>query len=295
MSNEELVKNIQQGIDSSNNMRQLYQQNYGIILKIAKRYAYNNDVEDLTQEAYFGLYEAVNRYEDTHETTFITYAAYWVQQAIQRYLENNGDLVRLPVGLNGRMYQYKKMVGTYEKELNRKPTDREVCKHLNIGIKALESLKASIHSFDKLDSLDREMQGEDDSSIIGDTVADNVDVENHVVDSIMKNEIKTELWKIVKENTTNEECEVLKDRYIRSMTLEATGQHIGKSRDMARQIEAKALRKLRNRRVSRVMAEKFEVNNARVYNGSFAMFKNTGSSIVEDIAIKNLEFEATRY
>jgi RNA polymerase primary sigma factor len=294
MSNEELVDQIQKGIDSSHNMEMLYKQNEPYIYKIVKRYAFNNDLEDLMQEAYFGLYEAVKRYEDTHETTFITYAAYWIKQAIKRYLENNGDIVRLPVGLNGRIHQYKSLIAVYEKELNRKPTDREICKHLNIGNKALENLKATIHSFSKLDSLDRELQGEDGSSIIGDTVADKTDIENHVIDSMMKNEIKTELWKIVKENTTYEENTVLQSRFIESMTLEATGQRIGKSRDMARQIEAKALRKLRKRRVTRVIAEKFEVNNARVYIGSLAMFKCTGTSIVEDIAIKNLELEAIR-
>lgn len=292
MSNEELVDQIQKGIDSSHNMEMLYKQNEPYFYKIVKRYAFNNDIEDLMQEAYFGLYEAVKRFEDTHETTFITYAAYWIKQAIKRYLDDNGSVVRLPVGLKGRMLQYKRLIGAYEKELNRKPTDKEFCRHLNIGIKALESLKASIHSFGELESLDREIQGEDSSLIIGDTVADETDIENHVIDSMMKNKVRTELWEIVKENTTNEENTVLQNRFIKSMTLEATGQCIGKSRDMARQIEAKALRKLRKGRVTRVISEKFEVNNSKLYYGSWSNFRDTGSSIVESIVIRNLELNA---
>lgn len=73
------------------------------------------------------------------------------------------------------------------------------------------------------------------------------------------------------------------------MSLEATGQLIGKSRDMARNIEAQALRKLRLARIRRQLEEKFEINYARAYSGSLTRFKNRWTSIVEEIAIRNID------
>lgn len=292
MSNEELVSQIQNNINARCNMELLYNQNKPYILKVVKRYAFNGDIEDLMQEAYFGLYDAAKRYEDTHEIKFITYAAYWIRQSITRYLENNGDIVRLPVGFHGMVHQYKRLIDSYEKEMNRKPTDREMCRCLNIGIKTLENLKATIHSFGSLDSLEREIQSEDSTLCIGDTIADKMDLENESIDRMMNKSLHTELWQIVKENTTETENHIINDRFKKNLTLAKTGQELGITIEAVRQWEAKGLRKLRRPRVRKILIEKFEVNNSKLYRGGWSNFRDTGSSIVESIAIKNLELNA---
>lgn len=293
MSNEELVKKIQQGINQTDNMELLYTQNRGFIYKIAQRRAYNqDDIEDLLQEAYFGLYEAVKRYEDTAGVLFMSYAGYWIKSAIVRYLEDNGRTVRIASGTYNKIIQYEKLVSTFEMQLMRKPTDKELRGHLGVRQEALERIKKAYNEFYSMGSLDKPVSMEDGEMQLGDIIADpNIDVENSVINEMMEDSRRTELWEIVKANTSPEENKVIECMYKGKMSLEATGDEIKQSRDRARTIKEKALRKLRRPRISRQLEEKFEINISRVYKGSFESFKNTGYSIVEDIAIKNLEFE----
>jgi|GEM_PF-3487332 Sigma-70, region 4. len=125
---------------------------------------------------------------------------------------------------------------------------------------------------------------------LSEVIADkNTDIKNSVIDKMIEESKRTELWQIVKDNVTPEQNTVITARYRKNMTLEATGQLIGKPRDMARQIEANALKKLRLPRIRRLLQEKFEINYARAYRGSLTDFKNRWSSIIEDIAIRNID------
>ncbi|HHV09752.1 MAG TPA: sigma-70 family RNA polymerase sigma factor [Clostridiales bacterium] len=288
MTNEELVGRIQQDINPGDNMEQLYQQNYRLIFKIVRRYAFRDEMDDLLQEAYFGLYEAVKRYEETAGVKFMTYASYWIRQAIQRYLENNGRCIRIPAAMQGNIRKYHRVMEAFQQELGRKPTDRELCYYLSVGKKALEEVKKAVHA-DRIQSLDECLPGTEDLEL-GDTVRDySIDIENDVTDSMIERSKRTELWQIVKDNVTQEENFVITARFRKGLTLEQTGEQIGKSRDMARQIEGSALRKLRRSRITRHLEERFEVNYARGYRGSLSSFRYTGTSIVESIAIRNEE------
>ena len=295
MSNEELVKQIQQGINQTDNIEKLYQQNRGYIFKIAKRYAHVCDTEDLMQEAYFGLYEAVQRYEDTAGVLFMSYAGYWIKQAIKRYLENNGLTVRIPSHLYNKVMRYKKLISTFEMQLDRKPTDRELRACLEVGQQALEGIKKAYHEFYNMDSLDKVIPGMDDELKLGEAISDpDIDIENSVIDGMMENRIQKELWPIVKDNTTDKENEIIICRYKKDMTLAKTGEEFGLTREGIRKIEAKALRKLRHPSVRRKLEERFEVNYAKAYRGSVSSFKNTGTSITEYIALCNLEFQGIK-
>lgn len=289
MSNEELVKKVQQGINPGDNMEQLYIQNDGLIRKMAKKYSFMSDIDDLMQEAYFGLCEAAKRYEDTAGVLFMSYATFWIKQSMRRYLENNGRTVRIPSGLNSKILDYKKIVLDYGIQLGRKPTDREICLYLGISEKTLTEIKKSAYQYDNIQSLDEYIPEADDLSLEECVPDPSVDIGNEVIDRMINNSLHNELWQIVEDNVSPEENTVIVARFKQDMTLDAIGQSIGKSRDMARQIEAKALRKLRRSRITRQLEEKFEVNYARCYRGSLTGFKNTWNSIVEDIAIKNLE------
>ncbi|MGI6085224.1 MAG: sigma-70 family RNA polymerase sigma factor [Acetivibrionales bacterium] len=293
MSNEELVKQIRQGINETNNMEQLYNQNRGVIYKLAQKYAFNNDdIEDLLQEAYFGLYEAVKRYEGTAGVLFIYYASYWIRQAVIRYLEDNGRMVRISNDMHYKILRYKKVVSAYEMHLGRKPLDNELRVHLKVSQQVLEGVKKAYHEFYNMRSLDELVPGTDGDCLFGDTVADlGVDVENSVVDRMIEENKRKELWQIVEDNVTPEQNAVITARYRNNMTLKDAGQIIGKTAERARVLQGEALRKLRHLRIRRKLEESFDINYARAHNGSLTGFRNRWSSIVEDIAIKNAEAE----
>jgi RNA polymerase primary sigma factor len=291
MSNEELVRNIQSGNNPGNNMELLYNQNQGFIFKIARRYSFVEDINDLMQEAYFGLYEAVNRYEDTAGVLFMTYAAFWIRQSITRYIENNGRTVRIPSGLQARALRYKKAITAYKMEFGHSPSDYEICTYLGISNDVLKDLKSAIYQYDSMQSLDETLPGTEDI-LLGEGIPDrSIDVENNVVNGMMDQRMKTELWQIVKERTTPEEYFVIDCRFKKSISLDATGKAIGKTGQMARQIEYSALRKLRYSKVFKSIEEKFDISYAKSYNGSLSRWKNSGQSAPESIAIKNLETE----
>ncbi|MDF2537715.1 MAG: hypothetical protein K0S76_736 [Herbinix sp.] len=290
MTNEELVDRIQQGIDPGVCMEQLYRQNYGYIYKIAHRLAYSDDIEDLLQEAYFGLYEAVQRYENTAGVLFMSYASFWIKQSIKRYKEKSGRCIRIPSGMQEQIYKYKKLISAYQTQIGRMPTDKECCRYLGCGIKALESIKKTYEA-DNIQSLDDYLPGTEDL-ILEESIPDHgVDVENNIVDGMIEKAKRTELWQIVKDNVCDNENAVITARFRKNMSLEAIGQLMGLTRERVRQIEANGLRKLRRSRVLQLLEEKFEINYARAYNGSVTNFKYTGTSVVESIAIRNEEHD----
>lgn len=303
MSNEELVKLIQQGNNSSDNLGQLFLQNKGLIDKIIRKYSYVYKVDskksvavieyqDLMNEAYFGIAEAAKRYEETAGVKFMTYAGFWINQSITRFLEESRSAVRIPSHMQGKIYQYNKAINAYKTQVHKNPSDKELCRYLQCEIKALSEIRLAMHRYGQIDSLDRELADEE-GMLLSDTIHNDADIENEVIENMMDKSQKTELWKIVKENTTDQENDVICCRYIKNMSLESIGKNYNLTRDKVRMIEAKGLRKLRRSKITRLLAEKFEINYVRGYRGSLSNFNYTWTSIVEDIAIRNLEAEVS--
>lgn len=108
MTNEELVALIQAGDHVQDNMGQLYQQNRKFIAKLVYPFSKVCEMEDLMQEAYFGLEKAVYRYDPTTGFKFLTYAESWIRQSVQRYFQNNGNLKRMPIHVLEQISQYQK-------------------------------------------------------------------------------------------------------------------------------------------------------------------------------------------
>lgn len=113
MTNEELVKRIRGGSLVSDNMQLLYEKNLPLIKQCIKLYAAYEPIEDLLQESYFGLYEAVQHYETSENVLFMTYAPYWIRQAVIRYIEKCGSTVKIPGNARQKIAKYKKAVEKY--------------------------------------------------------------------------------------------------------------------------------------------------------------------------------------
>lgn len=123
MTNEQLVTLIKNGMDVSDNMLKLWQQNRGFIFKIASGYKGYEELEDLNQQGYIGLCHAVEGYRLEEDIPFINYAAFWIRQSIKRYIENCGSIVRIPSHEWQRQKKYKKLLHDFEAQTGRKPTD----------------------------------------------------------------------------------------------------------------------------------------------------------------------------
>lgn len=95
MTNEQLVVRIQAGEETAANMLQLWQQNKGFVASIAKKYRGYAEMEDLMQEGYIGLNDAVAHYKEGKGALFTSYAAFWIRSRIRRYVEQSGT-IRLP-------------------------------------------------------------------------------------------------------------------------------------------------------------------------------------------------------
>ena len=134
MTNEQIVEKIRNGYSVTDNMQWLYEKNMPLIKCILKPYTAYESIEDLLQEAYFGLWEAVQHYETSENVLFMTYAGYWIKQAVMRYIENCGSVVRIPTATRQKISRYKKTVERLLQEQSRVPTDKEIADCMMITV-----------------------------------------------------------------------------------------------------------------------------------------------------------------
>lgn len=243
MTNEQLVARIRAGEDEAENMLALWQQNKRFIYKMAMKYQSYAEIEDLNQEGYFGLCEAVNHYEPEQGVPFISYAAFWIKQSMQRYISNCCSVLRIPESAKNEVQQYKKIVNEYHKWYGKEPTDLEMRSFLGVSREKLETIKKNALTVN-LRSLDECIGGEDEEFTLSDTVASDQNIEDDVIKKLDTAAMKEALWSAV-DTLPENYPEVLHYRYQDRMTLKEIGENLGVATERARQIEKSALRKLR--------------------------------------------------
>lgn len=243
MTNEQLVIQLKAGIHTAEYMRQLWEQNRGMIGKIACKYKGYEDLEDLKQQGFLGLYDAVEGYNPDQGTSFITYATFWIQQSIQRYIDDCCGVVRIPVHAKEKISQYKKVANQFQKWYGREATDKEMSLLLQISLKQLEQLKKDIQ-MGQIQSIDSFVLREDDGITIADLVSAADDVEETVLDRIQKEELKEVLWEIV-DDLGEDQASVIRARYQEKRTLKGIAEKNKCAIEWVRQQEKKALNRLR--------------------------------------------------
>ncbi|MDC7289594.1 sigma-70 family RNA polymerase sigma factor [Blautia schinkii] len=287
MTNEQLVIRIKAGIDVAENMLQLWQQNRGFIAKIAMKYRAYEDIEDLKQEGYFGLCHAVDGYNPDEGVPFINYAAFWIRQSIQRYMENYCSVVRIPTHVRTKVGKYKRFCMEFEKYYGRKPSDWEICNCLGIDEDVLASIKNSTQMA-QIGSLDSPVKGVEDGELtVGDTVADGQDMEEDILDKIQKQQLKETLWSLV-DTLPGQQGQVLRLRYQDNLTLKETGERLGCDHNRARTEQSNALRELRKpSRVRQLQPLWYgDVYNRAVKGCGVGRFNETWTSSTEYVALE---------
>lgn len=290
MDNEQLVARIQGGDNEAENMLQLWKQNKGFIATIARRYSAGAEMEDLEQEGYIALCEAVQHYDPDRGMSFIGYAAFWIKRRM-RICADNSRTVRLSFNAGDEVRQYQKIMREYRQEYGCDPSDRELCGFLYVSREKLDQIRKAAQ-MGNIRSLDEPVQGVDGDISLGDTVASGEDAVEEAIREIDKEQMKRELWLAVDQLPGNLPAAV-RLRYEDGLTLEKTGQVLGVNRERVRQLESKAFRILRLPRRCKKFRAYFEeyLSAAPTHHVGVRRFNETWTSEVEREALRWAEEE----
>lgn len=125
MENEELVARIKAGIDTADNMLALWEQNRGMIGKLARRYSAYADIEDLQQEGYLALYDAIDGFKPDKGVRFLSYATTIIERKMRRYIYDNGSSVRIPEHEQAKCTNIRKWSMHFRRTLVESPHGRK--------------------------------------------------------------------------------------------------------------------------------------------------------------------------
>lgn len=281
MDNEQLVARVQAGEDVAENMLKLYNQNRGFLVVMAKKYQGIAEQEDLLQEGYIGLSEAVSRFDAGQGSSFIHYAAFWVRQSMKRYIDNCGSVIRLPVHVREEIYEYNKAVKEYRKYYGKWPSDYALCRLLNVSQKKLQEIKKSIQ-IGQVQSFSEVLDGGGADLTLADIIASDQDLEEDVIREADTAAMKRDLW-IAVDDLPGKLPEVIKRRYINGQTLSEIGEALGVTYNGVRQRQYEALRSLRQSGRARKYRRYFEeyISADSCHHVGVESFQRTGMSEVE--------------
>ena len=285
---KKLFKKIRKGDESAK--KEIIERNLKLVVFVAKKYLNSGlSLLDLVQEGNIGLIKAVDRFDVDKDFKFATYASWWIKNSITKAIADKSRTIRIPVHMAETINKISRIQRQLTQELNREPTDEELAKYLNISVEQLFNIKNISAVTYSLNApvINDEDEGDELQSFIKD---DRENIEQMFIDNDLSNQLLNAI-KIA--GLTSREIEVIEYRFglnnKEAMTLDELGKMFGVTRERIRQIEAKALQKLRKPKAVKILKDYEESDNAFFKNNSNDIDSKKYSYLKDKIFILNLK------
>lgn len=285
MSNEEIVTLIKSGIDVADNMLKLWNETKSFVYSIAKRYTGLADQEDLVQEGYLALYDAIDGYEIDKGTKFLTYAEFHIRRYMQRYIWMNESGIKMSYHSCELLQQYKKICNSYKLQFGRDPSDYRLSVCMGISEEQVQRIK-KYAATERIDSLDSLLSEEDDTTL-GDMIPGTENIEDDTVELMAYKQLQETIWPLV-DALPGKQAEIIRARYQNGMTLPEIALHVGAEKSEVQCLHSKALRELRKPKTLHKLRPFLpETAESEAYKGhGIGAFNRTWTSSTERVALR---------